>query len=259
MLVEEMTVAEINNAVYRDFNIIRKSTTQNRLEKQYFEYRNIHKIDKSLVYPVFTTIKSHSKNNWLLMTLKDHESESVKSLNDIVTAYYTYYHNHKGYRVFNPCTDYTLMAYNGHMFSRYRERMNLSITDPIEVIKHFFSNNCSQPIVRKFDKNDIGDIPFISVEKEGYLMGDIIQYSDKITWHVFKTFIPHSTARLKHTETSDEVKLLAAKELLNLKLGVIKELDEASKRFCDVSGLMDKEVTISFLEHLIEDLENNRE
>ena len=168
MLVEEMTVAEINNAVYRDYDKVFNSSTQERIEKQYFEYRKKHKIDKSLTYPVFTAIKSHAKNNWLLMTEKDYESESVKSRQDIVTAYFTYYHNHKGFRVFNPCTEYSLMVYNGHLFTRYRERMKLTITDPIEIIKHFFTVNCSQPIIKLFDKNELGDTHFMSIEKEGY-------------------------------------------------------------------------------------------
>ena len=44
MLVEEMTVTEINNAIMHDFEIFKNSSTQTRLEHQYFERRKMLKI-----------------------------------------------------------------------------------------------------------------------------------------------------------------------------------------------------------------------
>jgi len=255
MLVEEMTVTEIHKAIFYDFDKIRKSSTQTRLQQQYYDKRKELKINKQLSYPLFFAFKSKTKNNWLLLIHKKPIAESVKSVNDITSKYITYYHTHKGFRVFVPCLEKELLVYNGHLFTRYRERMNLNVTDPFEIIKQFFTNNCNQPVLREFEPNEVGDIPVIFMVKEGYLMGDIQKFTDQINWHVLKTFIPNNTATFKHVDISTEAKLIAAKNLLSLKLGTIKELDAVSKNCCDLLGFVDKEVTIPFLEHIIAECE----
>ena len=257
MLLDEMSVAEINKAVYADFDTIRNSSTQSRLEHDYLQLRKKLNIPKNEVYPVFNTIKTKTKNHWLMLTAKCLDSPSIKSIEDVATGYYIYYHNHKGFRVFNSCNENSLLVYNGHLFTRYRERMNLTITDPIEIIKQFFLHNYAEPVFREFDnKDENGGIPFMTVEKDGYLVGSIQHYPNNITWTVHRTFIPHLNANNKYTEFKSQVQLMAAKEVLNYKLGIISELSEASKRLAVLYGLLDKEITNNFLEHLIEDIKS---
>ena len=258
MLVEEMTVAEINKAVYSDYNIIRQSSTQDRLEHLYLEQRKKLNIDKNESWPFLNPIKTKVKNNWLLMIEKDPKVGPVRSKNEIRTAYFTYYHTDKGIRVFNPCAGDMLLVFKGHVFTRYKERMGLTFNDPMTIIKHFFATNFS-PIKKTFDKDIHGVKNFMSIEKDGYLMGDIQEYPGNIVWYVHKTFIAKGTAALRHIEFTNQLRLKVSIQLLNYKAGIINELDSKTKEYCDLFGFNDKEVSISFLEHLIEDLKNGRE
>ncbi|MEI6184755.1 MAG: hypothetical protein WCP65_04445 [Bacteroidota bacterium] len=254
MLVEGMNVGEINTAIYRDYNIILDSSTLIRLENSYLDQRRKFKIQKDDSYPVFYSIKTKAKNNWILMVEKHLESKSVKTINDVRTAFFTYYHTRKGYRVFNPCAGTTLLVYNGHMFTRFRERMHLTISDPIDIIKHFFATNFS-PVKQRMDKDGQGNVLFMSIEKDGYLMGNVQEYSDKIIWYVHKTFISGSIASFRQITYTNKLKLNAAKDLLKFRIGDIKELSDLTNEYCNLFGFMDKEVTIDFLKHLIEDME----
>ena len=256
MLVEGMTEVELNTAIFRDFNIILNSTTQTRVEHSYIEIRKRMKIDKWENYPVFTSIKTKAKNQWILRTDKEHELSSLKSAENVSTSFITYYHTHKGIRIFIPASDKKLMVYNGHLFTRYRERMKLTTDDPLTIIKQFFFMNYNQ-LIKEYDKNEIGETRFISFEKEGYLLGTIQEFPSKIKWLVHKTFIPKSTATYNQLETSNYVKLESAKQLLHFKLGLTSELSASIKECCHLYGFYDKEVTVDFLKHLIEDMESH--
>ena len=45
------------------------------------------------------------------------------------------------YRIVEEGEGFILVKYNSHFFHRYRERMNLTVTKPDQVMKHFFKNN----------------------------------------------------------------------------------------------------------------------
>ena len=254
MLVEGMSVTEINTAIFRDVSIFLNSSTQKRIEHDYMEMRKKMKIDRWDHYPVFTTIKSKTKNNWILITERGHDVKSVKSTNNITTSFITYYHTPTGYRVFVPCQDNDLLVYNGHLFTRYRERMHLIDDDPLTIIKLFFSNNFNK-LIKEFDKDDNGEFPFVSYEKEGYLLGKVQELPCKTKWYVHKTFIPISTATLQHIDTANNIKYETAKALLNFKLKNTEELSFQSKECCHMYGFLDKEITVDFLKLLIADME----
>ena len=250
-----MTELELNTAIFKDMDILLGSSTPSRIEVSYMEHRKKIKIEKEARYPSFSAIKSKAKNQWILITEKNHELVSVKSVKDVSTLYLTYYHTHKGIRVFVPCVDKTLLVYNGHVFTRFRERMKILNNDPMTIIKQFFSNNCTG-LRKTFDKKENGDIPFLTFEKDGYLMGDIQKFPGNITWHINKTFIPNDTATFKHLEPTLTLKLVSAKELLKLKSGLINELEPSVKECCHLFGLMGKEMTIDYLEQFIQEMED---
>jgi hypothetical protein len=74
--------------------------------------------------------------------------------------------------VFNATPSGALNVYNGHFFTRYRERMELLIVATLDLIQHFFKNNHGgfHSLFKKEEQSDV--VNFKGFEKEGYLLGN---------------------------------------------------------------------------------------
>lgn len=210
MLVPAMNEKEINVEVIKDFLKIFKSTLP-RLSDEYHKERKKLEIDKERTYQRCYKIRTASKNNWLLFIEKSPTKTKYKNVDDTVYCAITYYHTAKGMRVFKPLIKQEIMiVYNGHVFSRYNERLGLNLDKPMDILQHFFAHcgYSDHKIVEKKNR-------FFSfgVCKDGILLGD---YLPEQGWLINKTFVSRNIYHSHQDETE--------KELIE---EMQKELDEA--------------------------------
>lgn len=94
-------------------------------------------------YPKAYQLKSASKNNWLVVYDRDRL--------DYLLTFVCYFYTAKGLKAYMklaPPENTTLIACTGHFFKRYRERLHLEHTNPMDGMIRFFTHN---PIV--YNKN----------------------------------------------------------------------------------------------------------
>ena len=138
MLVEAMNPVEIATQVYREYSKIYFTTAQ-RLLKEYDRERRKLKIDKSRIYTRHYTIKTAQKNNWIIFIGKAPSKEKYKGMECANTCCMVYYYTSKGFRVFVPVSDKIFVVYNGHVFKRYNERLNLNLASTLEAAIHILN------------------------------------------------------------------------------------------------------------------------
>lgn len=181
MIVTTMTPQELTKEIYSDWEIATKSW--DRLSRNYDRERRRGKIAKGNSYDRAYEIKTKKKNSWIFILSKAPSIENYKDLSSINVCSLVYYYSPIGIRVFKIMPSGGLSVYNGHLFTRYNERMNLGLSIPLEIVKRFFINNgyyTSKVLPR-------GDREFtLSVCKEGILLGEI---QEERRWIVHKTFI----------------------------------------------------------------------
>ncbi len=176
MLISTMTPKEIREEVYKDYRSI-IDISLNRLTQKYNRERKKLKVRKESTFQRFYSIKTKNKNPWLIAIGKAPIVEKYKKTEDMHLGLYVYYYTSKGIRVFKPnpnVHDFSknrgLVVYNSHLFTRYRERMGLSITDPLEIIKRYFTHNA---YLTASDTIIDGRQYTLSKVKEGYVLGEI--------------------------------------------------------------------------------------
>jgi len=198
MLVEAMTPKEIFNEVSTDYPNVRNSL--DRLGANYERERRKKGIDKGSVHSKVYPIKTKKKNTWILVFSKAPTADFFKGLNDVNVLFAVYYYTNVGLRVFKiPLRPNNLHVYNAHFFTRYKERLFLDISDPIEIVKHFFINNgySSSKIIPHQDKQLA-----ITTFKEGLGLGEL---QEKGTWVVNKTFISRDLIRPDQDDIEKEL------------------------------------------------------
>ncbi len=110
-----------------------------------------------------------------------------------------YYYTSKGFRVFIPSSDKIFLVYNGHLFKRYNERLNLNLASTLEAAIHYFTYNAyMHPHI--LEKN--GMIYAIGLCKDGFLLGEV-KYNN--VWLEWKTFISRNLARADQDEMEKEL------------------------------------------------------
>jgi len=252
MLIKTMTPVEVNREIMLDYKVIGNSSTHGRLNNEYLEQRKKLKIDKGAEYPLFKCFKTKSKNPWMLMIRKHPESESVQSKKDIVAHFITHYYTDKGLRVFVATETGVLLVYNGHLFTRYKERMALKIDDPLNVVKHFFTNNTDN-LQKLYPKDENNNVYFMSIAKEGYLMGTFEINLKGAIWFIHKTFVAHDTASAKHQQSTLQLRYVLAEQLLKWQNGGVKELDYQIRLLAHEKGLMQNDKIVGDLSQIITD------
>jgi hypothetical protein len=212
MLVDAMNPTEIKQEVQNDWNAVRNSL--DRLASEYDRERRKNKIDKRSVYSIAYPIKTKRKNTWIIFLSKAPGVNAYKGQQDINVLSVVYYYNSIGLRVLKLNEQDGLIVYNGHLFTRYKERMALIISNPIDVVKHFFINNgYASSKVTPIDGRDLT----ITKVKEGFLLGEL---QHERTWLVHKTFINKDLARVDQNEIEqgliDSLKKQLEQEINNL-------------------------------------------
>lgn len=178
MLVDTMNQAEITREFFLDWEIV-KERSEDRLLQLYERERRRNKIPKDEQFSRAYEIRSQRKNNWIFLFSKARSESKYKGLVNV--AYLMYYYNSKGIRVFKKIPTGGLSVYNGHLFSRYNERLRLNIVNTIDLVKHFFKNNGYAPI--KILPKDGKDLT-VSVCHDGLMLGE-----KQGNWIINKTFI----------------------------------------------------------------------
>ena len=181
MLVENMTPLEVGAEIMKDWPFA--ITCWDRLCNDYDKLRRKGNVNKSSTYPIAFPIKTSKRNNWIFILSKAPSDESYRGASSINICSLTYYFNTKGLRVFKIMPTGGLNVFNGHLFQRYNERMELNLIEPMEVVKQFFMNNgyFTSKIIKKDDRDFT-----ITVCRDGLLLGEM---QENGTWLVNKTFI----------------------------------------------------------------------
>lgn len=186
-----MTPHEIFREVRADFDTI-MSTSIDRLVTKYNRERIKRKVPKEKEYMRCYPLKSARKNPWLIFICKSTETERFKGSAGISGV--TYYYGKQGIRAIEVLSN-KVNVYNGHLFSRYNERLGLGITLPIDRITRFFTVGHSG-VSKEGLPDEFGRTFHILLTSEGVALGE--SQSDDL-WIVFKTFVSndmlHKTQR----------------------------------------------------------------
>ena len=186
MIVSTMTSKEVTKEIYEDWIAVTNSL--DRLGLTYDRERRRGRIDKSISYGRAYEIKTKKKNTWIFILSKAPSVEKYKDTGSINICSLVYYYNSIGIRVFKIIPGGGLSVYNGHLFKRYNERMNLGLSTPLEIVKHFFISNGY--FISKILPRWGGQFA-LSVCKEGLLLGEV---QEGKSWLVHKTFITREDA-----------------------------------------------------------------
>jgi hypothetical protein len=198
MLVEAMNPAEIATQVYREYIKIFCTTVQ-RLVYEYDRERRKLKIDKSRIYTKHYAIKTAQKNHWIIFLGKAPSKEKYKGLECTNVCCMVYYYTSKGFRAFVPSSGNALIIYNGHLFKRYNERLNLNLASTLEAAIHFFTYNC---YVHPDAINKDERVFTIGFCKDGLLLGELKHNN---VWLEWKTFISRNLARADQDEMEKQL------------------------------------------------------
>jgi len=206
MLVPNMKNEEIHKEIMEEM-----SPAKYHLERRYIDYnkeRSKFKIAKEKPYVKVYIHQTKRKNNCLFILQKANAVDRYKNINQISSAVVMYYYTKIGIRAVRINPDKFQYVYNSHFFTRYNERLNLGLTEPLDKIIHFFTHNISS--VGTIDKNN----EYSAVSVDGVRLGEL--QSQMI---VVKTFISNESMK------NDQEK---AKELLlaDLQAKIEQELNE---------------------------------
>ena len=201
MLVPSMTEKEALDQVMNDFSRVQRSTQ--RWVKEYFKERSKFKISRDLIYPKSYKAKYNNRNPWVTVMFKPEEEAKIR---DRVAFYsYTWYQSTIGLRVF-AIAHHSVSIYNGHLFGRYNERLNLGLETPLKKVEHFFEHNrVLAPM--EFEKD--GNAALVGICPTGYILGE---QREDLECNVFKTFIARSNAGTRLSSLRDD--LLASLDAL---------------------------------------------
>lgn len=226
MILPTMTDMEVHLNILSDFQLI-YTRYFDRLGKKYDRIRRKNHIPKDSKFSWCTEFRTPSKNNWIVVMHKAGADEKYKGIQSIEFCSLVYYYTQKGIRVFKVSFPSGVAVFNAHFFSRYNERMNLNLTDPLAKVKHYFMNNGSA-IVKVRENDDRFNL--VGKCRDGFLLGEM---QNEQNWLVYKTFIPNNMAVEKQKGLSNEM-------LNSLQLQIEEELmcDDFNRDYynllCDV-------------------------
>ena len=126
-------------------------------------------------------------NDWMITFCKAPTKKSYKGRETVCYDIYFYHYTNIGLRVFRMLPEGGISVYNAHFFTQYNERLNLNLVDPLEKVKHYFTNNGSSRSIKLPKK---GRDYLIGIAKDGFILGEI----QNDVWTVYKTFISKEMA-----------------------------------------------------------------
>jgi hypothetical protein len=216
MMLETMNDVEIAAEILKDYrDYSQKSSTISRLCQEYDRERRKNRISKDARYPRCYEIKSSRKNTWIFFLIKDEEIPKYRGPEDTNIGLIVYYYNRKGLRAFSLQNENKFLVYNGHVFTRYRERMNLSVGKPLDNMKRFFNEN-PYGVSEHFERD--GKNIVYSVYKDGIVIGELKPNG----WRVMKTFLTRDLTRKDQNQIEDKL----IQDLINdMKIAKVKNLD----------------------------------
>jgi hypothetical protein len=167
---------------------------------RYDKARRKNKIKKDDPFVVSFKVVTPSKNAWFIIMNKSYSENSYKGLETISITNLVYYYTNIGIRVFRIDPNVGISVYNAHMFSRYNERLNQNIVDPIEKVLTFFNNNpfTHSQVIKKDNRMFLmGKI------RQGLILGEIMNNG---YWMVYKTFISDDLKRDDQNQIEQELR-----------------------------------------------------
>lgn len=199
MLVPSMNYREITEQVKRDHDKI-VATTLLRLGQEYDKERRKFKIDKKRTYTKVYSFKTATKNNWMVVLGKSPSKEVYASPGESLTyAAFTYFFDSTGLRVFQWAQPGVIQAYNSHFFARYNERMGLGLSQPLDIVKHYFINNGHAGYKAVPQANRMHSIGFTT---HGLSLGDFLL--DEM-WVIWRTFVSKDMSRPHQDDIEHEL------------------------------------------------------
>ena len=130
MIVPAMSKAEIIKEMLHDFDIVRR--------KSVYILKDVQKqLIKTKKYPfvqAYDYVTPKTKNNWIYIL----EFQNKK---DIFQTFVNYHYTSRGLMVGLVSNDMEIIFYTGHFFSRFVEREQLDIINPLDKIKEYFKKN----------------------------------------------------------------------------------------------------------------------
>jgi hypothetical protein len=249
MIVETMSDLEIKDEILFDYNIIRTTSTISRFFDEYIFYRNKIKIKPNEEGILIKRFKTKNKNNWIIL-LKKKDFKFFTNENEDIAAYlYIQFNTSKGIRIAQPTTSNLILIYNGHLFTRYRERMNLNIVATKSIIEHFFSKN-HEGYQLYFPKDENDEYKMITFSLDGYLLGTTKFLNEENAWLVHKTFIPYQLGSKKHSIGLDKFSYKIAIYILSC-VNENQKIDDKTMLFANKIGIMkNNEIIVDLNEYI---------
>jgi hypothetical protein len=182
MILENMTNDEILNEIKKDYQIM-NSKYLDRFNRAYDKWRRKKPRLKREELPKSYSFETSSKNKWIVILSKPPADNKYKGISSISFCLLCYYYTNLGIRVFKVDAPKGIRAFNGHFFSKYNESLKLGLTNPVDQVIHYFSNNSF--CVDSLSPNGNG-YNVIGKCKDGFRIGD---RQDGDYWTVYKDFV----------------------------------------------------------------------
>ncbi len=198
MLVPSMNHDEICAQVKRESDKI-SETTMLRLMAEYNRERKKQKVKKDSAYPKEYMIRTAEKNNWIIFMHKAPAIEKYTGEHCICSLSVVYFYSDKGLKVFLHAGEKVFISFSGHFFKRYNERLNLNLSNPIDIVKQYFRTGLysQNKIIEKDDATHI-----IGFAADGIQLGLVKNKRTHIEW---KTFVSKDLVFRNQDEMGQEV------------------------------------------------------
>lgn len=193
-----MTDFEVHSEIHKDFNVV-QNDYHTKLALRYDRARRKNKIKKNDPFVVPFKVVTPSKNTWFIIMNKSFSEPNYKGLETISITNLVYYYTNIGIRVFRIDPNVGISVYNAHMFSRYNERLNQNIVEPIEKVLTFFNNNpfTHSKVIKKDNR-----LYLMGKIRQGLILGELMNNG---YWMVYKTFISDDLKRVDQNHVEQDL------------------------------------------------------
>ena len=147
------------------------------------------------------SVCSKNNNTWYIQFNKATEENKYRGVESLSFHYYSIYEYEHGLRVIKPLPVrneykiYGVSVYNGHLFRRYRERLNLPVSSPEKLIDSFFRHN---HLVTGTTRKDT------YLNQQGILLGERIQHEFGV-FKEYRTFVSFDLLFEEQREIKEEL------------------------------------------------------
>ncbi|MFW5803624.1 MAG: hypothetical protein ACOCWG_00165 [bacterium] len=198
MLLNTMTDSEVHSEIHRDFIII-QDNYHPRLALRYDRARRKNKIKKDDPFVIPFKVVTPNKNIWYIIMNKSYSENSYKGLESISITNLVYYYTNIGIRAFRIDPNVGISVFNAHLFSRYNERLNQKIVDPIDKVLTFFNNNpfTHSKVIKKDNR-----LYLMGKIRQGLILGELMNNG---YWMVWKTYISDDLKKVDQNQIEQDL------------------------------------------------------